>query len=82
MLYIVKLISVFGGIILILQLLPPIVLPNGTVQALSTAFGYAYQFNHIVDIDTLIIIFFLFLISEGIFLVWRVFKFFLFLFKA
>jgi len=81
MIYTIKVVSIFGAIIAVLTFLPNLVLPDNTVEALSTVISYAYQFNHIVDIDTLLIIFFLFLVSEATLILWRGFKFFLFLFK-
>lgn len=81
MLYIIKVISLFGAIIGILVFLPPLYLPQEFTRSLATGISYAYQFNHIVDIDTLLLVFSLFLITEGILIIWRAFKFFLFLFK-
>lgn len=77
MLYTVKLISIFGGILVVLNLLPAIFLPEEVAQTFATVLGYAYQFNHIVDIDSLVKIFFLVMFTEFILLFWRTFKFFL-----
>lgn len=81
MLYIIKIVSLFGAIITVLAFLPALTLPPNFTQSIAQAISYAYNFNHIVDIDMLMIVFTLFLVAEGVLIIWRGFKFFLFLFK-
>lgn len=81
MYYTIKIIAIFGAIIAVLNFLPQLLIPETAYTSLSSALSFAYQFNHIVDIASIVTIILLFLTIESIFILWRTFKGILFLIK-
>lgn len=74
MYFLIKTTVIISLIVAVLTLLPALTIPHQIVSSLATVFTYAYQWNHVIDIDTLILVFWLTLFTEGIYLGWRATK--------
>jgi len=81
MIYTAKIIGIFGGVAFILAFLPTLYLPEGVVESLASIISGAYKFNHVIDVDSMILLIKLTLTAELTLLIWRVFKWVLFLIK-
>jgi len=81
MFYLIKAVTFIGVFSSILAALPQLDLPPQVVTAVSIIFSAAYLWNHIVDIDSLIFVFFASLFFEGIMLGWRATQYLLYLVK-
>jgi len=74
MLWTLRVIAIITSTLVVFALLPEIPLPDPLVSAIVFLFGSVYQFNHILDIDTLFLVLSLYLFVEGVLLLVRFIK--------
>jgi len=57
MYFLIKTTVIISLIVAVLAMLPSLTIPQPIVNSLGTVFSYAYQWNHIIDIEALVWVF-------------------------
>jgi len=81
MIYALKIIGLTGILVAVFLMMSRLEIPPQLLTYLSSLFTLAYQWNHIVDINTLIFIATIIIHVEGALLIWKASKYLVTMFQ-